>query len=80
MRCVAHLDPPRTGPGAGEDSMDRAAHLQVAMRAFANRDSMDGPRPLHRRTNVSLQAIREGVGATRERLASLMTTRRLLCV
>ena len=30
MRCVAHLDPPRTGPGAGEDSMDRAAHPQVA--------------------------------------------------
>src|SRR6185312_1771556 len=30
MRCVAHLDPPRTGPGAGEDSMDGATHPQVA--------------------------------------------------
>jgi hypothetical protein len=30
MRCVAHLDLPRTGPGAGEDSVDRAAHPKVA--------------------------------------------------
>src|SRR5262245_62698111 len=30
MRRVARLDPSRTGPGAGEDGLDRTPHPQVA--------------------------------------------------
>lgn len=30
MRCLAHIDPPRTGPCAGEDGVDAAADSELA--------------------------------------------------